>query len=173
LPGGLAIDQPGRTCSPTPPIRVASVRLPPSPITASASSRRTCFASRLDRARPMPPSCVRALAEPDGLPAYARGALAILLRRPAELTEEIGAIDRELGAWHAGNAASQRRAALPGISVITATAIAATLAGPEQFRSGRQFAAWIGLTPQSTGGKTRHGGISSTSGACWSSAPPP
>ena len=46
--------------------------------------------------------------------------------------------------------------------MITATAIAATVTDPEQFRSGRQFAAWLGLTPQqqSTGGKTRLGGIS-------------
>ena len=43
----------------------------------------------------------KALAEPDGLPAYARRALAILVRRLAELTEEIGALDRELCAWHA------------------------------------------------------------------------
>lgn len=104
----------------------------------------------------------KALAEPDGLPAYARRALGILVRRLAELTEEIGALDRELLAWHAGNEASQRLAAIPGIGVITATAIAATVTDPQQFRSGRQFAAWLGLTPQqhSTGGKTRLGGIS-------------
>jgi len=104
----------------------------------------------------------KALAEPDGLPAYARRALAILVRRLVELTEEIGALDRELGAWHAQNEASQRLAAIPGIGVITATAIAATVTDPKQFRSGRQFAAWLGLTPQqqSTGGKTRLGGIS-------------
>lgn len=104
----------------------------------------------------------KALAEPDGLPAYARRALGILVRRLAELTEEIGVLDRELGAWHAGNEASQRLTSIPGIGVITATAIAATVTDPEQFRSGRQFAAWLGLTPQqqSTGGKTRLGGIS-------------
>ena len=46
--------------------------------------------------------------------------------------------------------------------MITDTAIAATVTDPGQFRSGRQFAAWLGLTPQqqSTGGKTRLGGIS-------------
>ena len=40
--------------------------------------------------------------------------------------------------------------------------MAATVTDPEQFRSGRQFAAWLGLTPQqhSTGGKTQLGGIS-------------
>jgi transposase len=103
-----------------------------------------------------------AFAEPDGLPAYARGALEILIRRLEELTEEIGALDRDLQSWHAANEASQRLAAIPGIGIITATAIAATVTDAEQFRSGRQFAAWLGLTPQqqSTGGKTRLGGIS-------------
>ena len=104
----------------------------------------------------------RVFAEPDGLPGYARRALEILIRRLEELTEEIGALDRELHAWHAGSEASQRLSAIPGIGVITATAIAATVTDPDQFRSGRQFAAWLGLTPQqhSTGGKERLGRIS-------------
>src|SRR3546814_11350979 len=59
--------------------------------------------------------------------------------------------------WHAESEASRRLAAIPGLGVITATAIAAIVTDPDQFRSGRQFAAWLGLTPQqhSTGGKTR------------------
>ena len=87
----------------------------------------------------------KALVEPDVLPAYARRALAILVRRLVELTEEIGALDRERATWHAQNEASQRLAAIPGIGVITATAIAATvgrLAGNER---GRQIA-WSSLT---------------------------
>ena len=46
--------------------------------------------------------------------------------------------------------------------MITATAVAATVTNPDLFRSGRQFAAWLDLTPQqhSTGGKTRLGNIS-------------
>ena len=85
-----------------------------------------------------------------------------LLHGGYELTEEIGALDQDLKAWHAGNEASRRLAAIPGVGVITATALAATVTDPDQFRSGRQFAAWLGLTPQqhSTGGKTRLGGIS-------------
>lgn len=104
----------------------------------------------------------RAFAEDDTLPPYARSALEILIRRLMELTEEIAVLDRQLRAWHVENEASQRLAAIPGIGVITATAIAATVTDPDQFRSGRQFAAWLGLTPQqhSTGGKTRLGGIS-------------
>lgn len=104
----------------------------------------------------------RVFAEPDGLPAYARRSLEVLVRRLAELGDEIGALDRELEAWHADNEASRRLAAIPGVGVITATAIAATVSDPGQFRSGRQFAAWLGLTPQqrSTGGKERLGRIS-------------
>ena len=45
---------------------------------------------------------------------------------------------------------------------ITATAIAATVTDPSHFRSGREFAAWLGLTPRqnSWAGKPRLGGIS-------------
>jgi transposase len=48
-----------------------------------------------------------------------------------------------------------RRASIPGIGVIGATAIAATVPDPKIFRSGRDFAAWIGIVPRqdSTGGK--------------------
>jgi transposase len=51
---------------------------------------------------------------------------------------------------------------IPGLGIVTTTAIAATVTDAEQFSSGRQFAAWLGLTPQqhSTGGKTRLGRIS-------------
>jgi transposase len=103
----------------------------------------------------------RAFAE-KALPAYARTALEILIRRLMELTEEIGVLDRELQAWHAESEVSRRLAAIPGVGVITATAIVATVTDPDKFRSGRQFAAWLGLTPQqhSTGGKTRLTGIS-------------
>ena len=103
----------------------------------------------------------RAFAD-QALPAYAHRALEILIRRMADLTEEIGALDQELRTWHAENEANRRLAAIPGVGVITATAIAATVTDPDQFRSSRQFAAWLGLTPQqqSTGGKTRLGGIS-------------
>lgn len=101
-------------------------------------------------------------AEEGQLPAYARRALETLIRRLMELTDEIGVLDQELRTWHLANKASRRLAAIPGVGVVTATAIAATVTDPKQFHSGRQFAAWLGLTPQqhSTGGKTRLGGIS-------------
>jgi len=84
------------------------------------------------------------------------------MRQIIALTDEITELDKQLLGWHAQNEASRLLAAVPGLGVITATAVAATVTDPDQFRSGRQFAAWLGLTPQqhSTGGKTRLGGIS-------------
>lgn len=104
----------------------------------------------------------QALADKGTLPAYARRALEILVRQIMSISGEIAVLDQQLVAWHADSEASRRLAAIPGLGIVTATAIAATVTDPDQFRSGRQFAAWLGLTPQqhSTGGKTRLGGIS-------------
>lgn len=103
-----------------------------------------------------------ALSDENTLPAYARTSLRALVRQIMALNDEIAALDRQLMAWHAESEASRRLTGIPGLGVITATALAATVTDPDQFRSGRQFAAWLGLTPQqhSTGGKTRLGGIS-------------
>jgi transposase len=102
------------------------------------------------------------LADKDALPSYARSALETLIRQIMTISGEIVALDRQLSTWHTQSEASRRLAAIPGLGVITATAIAATITNAGQFSSGRQFAAWLGLTPQqhSTGGKTRLGGIS-------------
>jgi transposase len=104
----------------------------------------------------------QALAGKDALPSFASAALEIMLRQIVALGQETAELDRQIAAWHAGSEASRRLAAIPGFGAITATAVAATVTDPDQFRSGRQFAAWLGLTPQqhSTGGKTRLGSIS-------------
>src|SRR5690606_8629264 len=59
------------------------------------------------------------------------------------------------------NELSKRLATIPGIGPIGASALAASVTDPQQFRSGRDFAAWLGLTPRqnSTGGKERLGRI--------------
>lgn len=51
---------------------------------------------------------------------------------------------------------------IPGVGPITASAIIATVGSGEQFNNGREFAAWLGLTPinRSSGGKERLGHIS-------------
>jgi transposase len=67
----------------------------------------------------------------------------------------------EAVAWHRSNEVSRRLAIIPGVGPITASTIAATVVDANQFSSGRQFAAWLGLVPQqrSSGGKERLGGI--------------
>ena len=96
------------------------------------------------------------------LPALARQALRPLARRMAMLRLEIERLDRRLLDWHRSNAVSQRLATIPGIGPITATALAATIVDPSMFRSGREFAAFLGLVPRqsSSGGKERLGRIS-------------
>ena len=71
-------------------------------------------------------------------------------------------IDRDLAIWPRGNDVARRLMTIPGIGPIGATALAASVTDPHQFRSGRQFAAWLGLTPlqKSSGGKERLGRIS-------------
>ena len=96
------------------------------------------------------------------LPGLARQVLMVLAGQLEQLEAAIAALERQLVAWHRVNPVSQRLATIPGIGPIIATAIAATVTEPGQFRSGREFAAWLGLVPRqnSTGGKTRLRGIS-------------
>jgi transposase len=78
------------------------------------------------------------------------------------LEQEVRKIERQLLAWHRQNAASQRLETIPGVGLITATALAASVPDPTAFKSGRQFAAYLGLVPRqnSSGGKDLLGHIS-------------
>lgn len=71
-------------------------------------------------------------------------------------------LERQLLAWHRQDEVSQRLETIPGIGILTATALAASVPDPSVFRSGRQFAAFLGLTPRqnSSGGKEKLGRIS-------------
>ena len=95
------------------------------------------------------------------LPDVARQVLQVLANQIEQIEAAISALERQLLAWHKSNPVSQRLASIPGIGPIIATAIATTVADPNVFRSGREFAAWLGLVPRqnSTGGKIRLGGI--------------
>lgn len=101
-------------------------------------------------------------AETDDLPAPMRQALEAIIDQLEALQEQIGALERGIHAQHRASKASQRLATIPGIGVIGATVIAATVTDPSAFKSGRELAAWIGLVPRqnSTGGKQKLGGIS-------------
>ena len=98
----------------------------------------------------------------DVLPPLARQALLGVVGELQALGDRIVDAEKAILAWHRSNDASRRLATIPGIGPITASAIVATVADPAQFRSGRQFAAWIGLVPRQnfSGGKERMGGIS-------------
>jgi len=96
------------------------------------------------------------------LPALARVACQALMAQLAAVQGQIGALERRLHAEHRASEASRRLETIPGIGVIGASAITASVTDPAAFKSGREFAAWIGLVPRqnSTGGKERLGGIS-------------
>ena len=97
----------------------------------------------------------------DAMPEQARQAIADLFKRFGELATGIQSCEAKI-VKHARNDATARRlATIPGIGPITASLIAATVVDISQFKSARQFAAWLGLVPRqnSTGGKTRLGQI--------------
>jgi transposase len=96
------------------------------------------------------------------LPDLARKVLRVLAEQVEQLQAAVAAMEEQLTAWHKSNPVSQRLATIPGIGPIIATAIASTVVDASGFRSGREFAAWLGLVPRqhSTGGKARLGGIS-------------
>jgi transposase len=96
------------------------------------------------------------------IPALAREALGSLVAQLRRVQAEILGLEKKLKAWHRSNEASRRLEAIPGVGVITATALVATIGDASQFHSGRQLAAWLGLVPRqhSSGGKERLGRIS-------------
>lgn len=101
-------------------------------------------------------------AEDDSIPALAKAALMPLAAQLRRCDEAIAALEGEITAWHQGNESSRRLATIPGIGVLTASAIAATVPDPSYFRSGREFSAWVGLVPRqnSSGGRDRLGRVS-------------
>jgi transposase len=96
------------------------------------------------------------------LPEPTKQALRALVAQLAALQEQIGKLERGIHAEHRSSDRSRRLETIPGIGVIGASAISATVTDPSAFKSGREFAAWIGLVPRqsSTGGQERLGGIS-------------
>jgi len=96
------------------------------------------------------------------LPDPARACAELIMMQIEDLQAKIKAIERALMARHRANEMSLRLATIPGIGLITATAMVATVVDASAFKSGRHFAAWIGLVPQQngTGGKVHLGRIS-------------
>ena len=96
------------------------------------------------------------------IPAVALQAMCALVEQIKALQQEIAKLDKQMRLWHKSNADSQRLATIPNIGVVTASAIVATAGTGKQFKSGREFAAYIGIVPRqnSSGGKERLGRIS-------------
>lgn len=80
----------------------------------------------------------------------------------AMLDAQVLHIERRLLAWLKQDPASKAIEAIPGVGLLTATAAVATMGDPKVYRSGREFAAWLGLVPAQvgTGGRVRLLGIS-------------
>ena len=100
--------------------------------------------------------------EDESVPALAKAALKPLVAQLHAAEQAIADADAEIMAWHKGNEASRRLETIPGVGFRIASAIVATVPDPSFFRSGREFAAWLGLVPRqnSSGGKERLGRIS-------------
>ena len=82
------------------------------------------------------------------LPVDAHASLVVLAAGLQALQTMIGSIERRIIAQHRSDEASKRLRSIPGIGIVGATAIAATVPDPKVFRSGRDFAAWIGIVPR-------------------------
>jgi len=97
----------------------------------------------------------------ENLPTLARELFASQAKEYAQLRAKIEEIDGKLVAWQKAEPRCGRLVKVPGVGPIGSALLTMKTPAPEMFKSGRQFAAWIGLTPKdhSTGGKVRLGVI--------------
>jgi transposase len=101
------------------------------------------------------------LMDEQALPDLFKPILLHTLEHLRQLDQRIDECDARIGTHAKGSEAAQRIQKMSGVGVITASALVASIASPNDFRNGRQMAAWSGLVPRqnSSGGKTRLGGI--------------
>jgi len=101
------------------------------------------------------------IAADTGVPALAREMFAALADEYAALETRLDEVDAKLRVWYRANDCARRLARIPGVGPITASLLVMKTPDARAFRSGRQFAAWLGLTPKdhSTAGKQRLGVI--------------
>jgi transposase len=96
------------------------------------------------------------------IPELAAKVVITLAEQLRALQARIADLEKDLVTWSRDDQVVKCLQTIPGIGIITASALAASVTDPHQFTSGRQFAAWLGLTPRanSSGGKERLGRIS-------------
>lgn len=97
----------------------------------------------------------------EDLPGYANTVIGDLLSEVTRLDERITQYDRHIQTMARDDARAKRLMQLTGVGPTTATCLLAMIGNGHEFDCGRQFAAWLGLTPgqYSSGGKTRLGSI--------------
>jgi transposase len=98
----------------------------------------------------------------DRLPSVVIDTLREQWERVATLDKQVTDIERRLAQWLKQDPASACIYEIPGVGLLTATAAVATMGDAKAFKSGREFAAWLGLVPRQsgTGGRIRLLGIS-------------
>jgi transposase len=98
----------------------------------------------------------------DRLPSVVIDTLREQWERVATLDKQVTDIERRLTQWLKQDPASACIFEIPGVGLLTATAAVATMGDAKAFKSGREFAAWLGLVPRQsgTGGRIRLLGIS-------------
>ena len=96
------------------------------------------------------------------LPAMVIETVRCEVKRIEGLDQDIAEIEKKLSAWKKEDAASKKLMEIPGVGLLTATAVVATIGDARAFKSGREFAAFLGLVPRQsgTGGRVKLLGIS-------------
>ena len=108
----------------------------------------------------MLPRLARVVEDPEtDMPELARDICRMLIEQIAHLTDRINALKARIAAMSNEAEMPRRLQTMPGVGPITALAVETFAPPMEQFRRGRDFAAWLGLVPRqhSTGGKQRLG----------------
>ncbi|OGB24098.1 MAG: IS110 family transposase [Burkholderiales bacterium RIFCSPLOWO2_02_FULL_57_36] len=95
------------------------------------------------------------------LPLLAKETIGELYERLLVLDQRAEEYERKISVLARQNEVASRLMQIEGVGPITATALVASVGDAKVFRNGREFAAWLGLTPRqhSSGGKSRLGGI--------------
>lgn len=98
----------------------------------------------------------------NGLPMSFRHLLSSLYKNIKQLSEHIETLEAAINEQFRQDELCKKIAAIPGVGVLTATAIVSTVGDGKGFKNGRQLAAWLGLVPlqHSSGGKNVLGRIS-------------